>query len=140
MLAIQTAAGAGLWMLLAKGIIERARPDIVPHLVQVAGFSYPSGHSIAAAAMYLTIMILVTRHFPALRDRLVLLLLALAVILLVGLSRVYLGVHYPSDVLSGLSLGAAWAFLLAGFASLVEPRHKDAVDPLPGDEDREDSG
>lgn len=127
-------AGAGLWTLLAKGFIERARPEIVPHLVEVAGYSYPSGHSIAAASMYLTITILVSRHFRILRDRLILLVFASAVILLVGLSRVYLGVHYPSDVLSGLSLGAAWAFLLAALFSLFEPRERGRPLPTPDEE------
>jgi undecaprenyl-diphosphatase len=127
-------AGAGLLTTLTKGFIERARPEIVPHLVEVAGFSYPSGHSIAAAAMFLTIAILASRHFRVLRDRLILLVLASVVILLVGISRVFLGVHYPSDVLSGLSLGAAWAFLLAGLFSLFEPRERTRPMPIPEEE------
>jgi undecaprenyl-diphosphatase len=128
------AAGAGLLTALTKGYIERARPEVVPHLVEVAGFSYPSGHSIAAAAIFLTIAILASRHFRILRDRLILLVLASVVILLVGISRVFLGVHYPSDVLSGLSLGAAWAFLLAGVFSLFEPRERTRPMPVPDEE------
>jgi undecaprenyl-diphosphatase len=106
--------GAGVWTQITKNIIERTRPDDISHLVQVSGFSYPSGHSLASASLYLTIAILVARHLLTAQARVVLFSLAIAIISLVGMSRVYLGVHYASDVVRGVSLGIAWALLLAG--------------------------
>jgi undecaprenyl-diphosphatase len=81
---------------------------------QVSGLSYPSGHSLAAASLYLTVAILVCRHLQKTGHQIAILAMTIEIILLVGISRIYLGVHYPSDVASGISLGAAWALLLAG--------------------------
>ena len=114
--------GAGIWTAMTKNFIERARPEDVTHLVQVSGFSYPSGHSLASASLYLTIAILAGRHLPTAKGRILLSCLAIVIVSLVGMSRVYLGVHYPSDVASGVLLGAAWALLLAGGFSMVEHR------------------
>ncbi|HLK05183.1 MAG TPA: phosphatase PAP2 family protein [Candidatus Acidoferrum sp.] len=114
--------GAGIWTELTKNIIERTRPVEVTHLVQDSGFSYPSGHSLASAALYLTLAILAGRHLPTTKGRVLVYCLAVIVILLVGMSRLYLGVHYPSDVASGVLLGAAWALLLAGGFSMIERR------------------
>jgi len=117
-----TSVGAGIWTGITKNIIERARPEDVTRLVQVSGFSYPSGHSLVSASLYLTIALLAARHLPTMKGRILLLGLAVALISLVGMSRVYLGVHYPSDVASGVLLGVAWALLLAGGFSMIE-RH-----------------
>jgi undecaprenyl-diphosphatase len=114
--------GAGIWTAITKNVIERARPEDVTHLVQVSGFSYPSGHSLASASLYLTIALLAARHLPTIEGRILLFGLAIAIISLVGMSRVYLGVHYPSDVASGVLLGVAWALLLAGAFSMIERR------------------
>ena len=114
--------GAGIWTGITKNVIERARPEDVTPLVQVSGFSYPSGHSLVSASLYLTIAILAVRYLPTTKARVLLFAFAVAVILLVAISRVYLGVHYPSDVASGASLGVAWALLLAGSFSMFE-RH-----------------
>jgi undecaprenyl-diphosphatase len=76
--------------------------------------SYPSGHSLAAASLYLTVAILVCRHLQRTGHQIAILAMTFGIILLVGMTRIYLGVHYPSDVASGISLGAAWALLLAG--------------------------
>lgn len=114
--------GAGIWTGITKNVIERARPEDVTHLVQVSGFSYPSGHSLVSASLYLTIALLAARHLPTMKGRVLLFGLAIAIISLVGMSRVYLGVHYPSDVASGASLGVAWALLLAGAFSMIERR------------------
>src|SRR5207253_1546946 len=110
--------------LATKDLIERARPQVVPRLVVVAGYSYPSGHSLASAAMYLTIGILTARHLRSLRDRLILIGTTALLVVMIALSRVYLGVHYPSDVASGVCLGASWAFLLAALFSV---RHSSGV-------------
>lgn len=105
--------GAGLFAAGLKTLFERERPEIVPHLIEVHGFSYPSGHSLSASAIYLTTVLVACRDFRTFRERTILFLMSGSLISVIGFSRIYLGVHYPSDVLAGISFGAAWAFLLA---------------------------
>lgn len=109
-------AGAGIGTFLLKHLFTRDRPSVVPRLVEVSGFSYPSGHSLGATSFYLLLMFLAWRHYIPFGARLG--LLACAIVLIVGVcfARVYLGVHYPSDVLSGICLGAAWVCFLTGFS------------------------
>lgn len=109
------AGGFGTWGLIAatKGIIERTRPTVVEHLVQVSGYSFPSGHSLSAGSLYLTMAIVAGDHLGSRGSKAVLIAGASFLIAMVALSRVYLGVHYPSDVLSGMSLGVTWALILA---------------------------
>ncbi|HEY5027412.1 MAG TPA: phosphatase PAP2 family protein, partial [Candidatus Angelobacter sp.] len=111
---VAASVGAGILTTTIKDYIDRARPEVVTQLIQVASLSYPSGHSLAAASLYLTVAILVCRHLQRAGHQIAILAVTVGVILLVGISRIYLGVHYPSDVASGISLGAAWALLLAG--------------------------
>jgi undecaprenyl-diphosphatase len=87
----------------------RPRPDIVAHIVQVYTASFPSGHAAMSAITYLTLGALLARTHPALRMRIYFMSLAAAITVLVGLSRIYLGVHYPTDVIAGWCIGAAWA-------------------------------
>jgi undecaprenyl-diphosphatase len=106
--------GAGILTAATKHIVERPRPEQLPHLISASGFSYPSGHSLAAAALYLTVAVLALRHFRTLASQATILAMALFVIALVGGSRIYLGVHFPSDVAGGMALGFGWALLLTG--------------------------
>jgi undecaprenyl-diphosphatase len=86
---------------------------VIPQLVHASGFSYPSGHSITSSAIYLTMAILACRHFQSMSSRIVLLALAGLMIALISFSRIYLGVHYPSDTMSGALMGLAWALFMA---------------------------
>ena len=115
-------AGAGILTLVTKNIIERIRPSEAQQLIVVSGFSYPSGHSVSTSALYLTIAILASRYVQHSGARAAIFLAVSAVLSMVGASRVYLGVHYATDVVSGISLGAAWALLLAGFFTLGSHR------------------
>jgi undecaprenyl-diphosphatase len=114
--------GAALLMLVAvaggqilsstlKFDIERPRPDLVSHLVDVASLSFPSGHAMLSAVTYLTLGSMAARFLPGRITRIYVLSLAVLTTLLVGISRIYLGVHWPSDVLAGWSAGFAWAML-----------------------------
>ena len=120
---VAASVGAGILTTTIKDYIERARPEIVTQLVEVSGLSYPSGHSVAATSLYLTVAIIVSRHLQRTGNQIAILAMTVGVILLVGMTRIYLGVHYPSDVFSGISLGAAWALLPAGcFSFCPDPK------------------
>jgi undecaprenyl-diphosphatase len=101
----------------AKHWIDRPRPQIIPRLIQVGGLSFPSGHAVTASAMYLTLAILASRHLRRPAQRVALFGIAALLILTVGFSRIYLGVHHPSDVMSGTLLGAAWALFMGALFS-----------------------
>ena len=102
-------AGGCVLSLGLKSLFDRPRPELVPHLMTAYFSSFPSGHSMMSAVVYGTLgsvlSTLVTRR------RLKFYFLALAAIIagMVGVSRVYLGVHYPTDVLAGWSAGLAWS-------------------------------
>ena len=105
-----TAGGTTIGKLL-KLAYDRPRPGLVPHLVDVTSASFPSGHAVDSAIVYLTLAALIARTVPDRAARLYLLSVAVLLTLMVGISRVYLGVHWPSDVVAGWTFGAAWALL-----------------------------
>ncbi|WP_243028721.1 phosphatase PAP2 family protein [Thermus albus] len=98
--------GANLLDQAAKLAFARARPHLFPQLTPEHDFSFPSGHSVAALALVLGVYLLLRRRFP--KAAALALSLGLPWAFLVGLSRVFLQVHYPSDVLAGWALATAW--------------------------------
>jgi undecaprenyl-diphosphatase len=94
-----------------KYLIGRPRPELAAADAFTLTSSFPSGHSMMSAVIYLTLAALVARLMEKRRLKLYALGMAICLTLLVGVSRVYLGVHWPSDVLAGWSAGAAWALL-----------------------------
>lgn len=106
------AIGGGVAVGFAvKAGFERPRPDLVTHEARVFSTSFPSAHSMMSAVTYLTLGTLLARVQPRRRLKLYLIGLALLITIAVGISRIYLGVHWPSDVLAGWALGASWAML-----------------------------
>jgi undecaprenyl-diphosphatase len=113
------AAGVIVAQLLADGLkvlLNRARPDLVPHHDLVYSHSFPSGHATLTPVVYLTLAAMLVAGEPRRSVRVLLLCVAMALVLAVGVSRVYLGVHWPTDVLAGWTLGTAIA--LAGSLAL----------------------
>ena len=109
---VVVAVGGGMLLsTLLKMGFDRPRPDLMPHGSEVYTASFPSGHSMMAAVTYLTLGALLARVQPRRRLKLYLLGLAIVLTAAVGFSRVYLGVHWPTDVVAGWTLGAAWALL-----------------------------
>lgn len=105
------ALGGSIAELVMKRFFRRKRPTILAHLEHVASTSFPSGHAMAAASLYLTLAFVASRN-RRLRDRRGALVTgAGALATSIGATRVYLGVHWPTDVLGGLALGTAWACL-----------------------------
>lgn len=105
-----------------KHAFDRARPDLVPHGSHIYTSSFPSGHSMMAAVTYLTLAALLMRTVTSKRIKMYVLSLAVGLTLLIGTSRVYLGVHWPTDVLAGWTLGAAWAIVCWLFTRWLQRR------------------
>jgi undecaprenyl-diphosphatase len=115
-------AGGVMVSNFAKHMFERPRPSLVSHESVVYTASFPSGHSMMAAVTYLTLAALLARIEPRGAVKLYLLSVALLLTIAVGVSRVYLGVHWPSDVVAGWAAGAAWALVCLGTARWLERR------------------
>lgn len=113
--------GMGMMNLLKQGY-DRPRPELVEHGMLTYHASFPSGHSMMAAVVYLTLGILLARTQIKKRVRVFIIAISVLITVLVGVSRVYLGVHWPTDVLAGWTLGGAWAVLFWLVAMKVDPR------------------
>jgi membrane protein DedA with SNARE-associated domain/membrane-associated phospholipid phosphatase len=117
-------AGAFGWSTLVKSVVERPRPPLALREVVVSGFAFPSGHATQAAAFYGILAVVLTAR-SRVRIRVAAWTAVLVVVGAVGLSRVYLGVHWLSDVLAGFALGALWVTVLA--AGLLVSRRRRAA-------------
>jgi undecaprenyl-diphosphatase len=127
---ISVAGGALLGDLL-KLLFQRPRPDLVPHGVDVFTASFPSNHAMLSAVTYLTLGALLARLEKRRRLKLYFLSISVIVTILVGISRIYFGVHWPSDVMAGWAVGAAWAMGVWLVALLLQRRGK--VEPPTAD-------
>ncbi|MES2834917.1 MAG: phosphatase PAP2 family protein [Pseudomonadota bacterium] len=105
-----------------KALFERARPPAAFQAVETLNASFPSGHALLSTVFYLTLGVMLTRAFPKRRLKAFVLGAAILIALLIGLTRVYLGAHWASDVMAGWCAGAAWAMALWLAAWLVQRR------------------
>ena len=127
---VLAAVGGGVGVsTLLKGFYHRPRPDLVPHGMEVFTASFPSGHAMMSAVAYLTLAILLARVERSHKVSALVLGLGIGMTAMVGVSRVYLGVHWPSDVLAGWCVGAAWAALCWFVALQLQSRGQ--VEPTP---------
>jgi undecaprenyl-diphosphatase len=131
LLLVAFAGGQALSLLLKRGY-GRPRPDLVPHESIVYTASFPSGHSMMSAVIYLTLGALLARVLPRRRMKLLVLTCALGATLLTGVSRVYVGVHWPTDVLAGWAIGASWAVGCWLVADLLDRRRARGAPPEGG--------
>lgn len=109
-LAVSSLGGATLNEVL-KTLYGRTRPDEALRLIEIHSLSFPSGHAMSSATIYLTVAVLLSRIADRRREKIYIFAAALLLSFAVGLSRVYLGVHYPTDVVAGWAAGVAWAQL-----------------------------
>ncbi len=110
LLFIAVIGGAPLLNHALKDVFQRERPDI-HRLVDEAGYSFPSGHSMAAFALYGVLTYLLWRHVSSGKGRFILIAVGSIIVLCIGISRIYLGVHYPSDVVGGYLASGVWLSL-----------------------------
>ena len=127
LLVLVAVLGGMLLSSLLKAGFDRARPDVVMHTTRVYSASFPSGHAMMSAVVYLTLGALLAATQQGTRLKVYILGLSAFLTLIVGVSRVYLGVHWPTDVLAGWALGASWA--MACWSVMVWLQRRGDVEP-----------
>lgn len=126
-LVIISVAGASALSSGLKQVFERQRPDIVAHLdPTIVPVSFPSSHATVSLVAWLTLALVLARHVSVPAVRTYLIAAAIVLAMLVGLSRIYLGVHWPSDVVAGWALGLAWVSLVFGYDARMRARPQPA--------------
>jgi len=129
---LATAVGGLIVSNVLKSVVNRPRPDVVQHGAPVYYTSFPSGHAMMSTVIYLTLGAFVTSLIRAKSLKLYVMAQAILLIVLIGLSRVYLGVHWPSDVLAGWTVGAAWVLGCWLVAKAVNARDGTLTRPATG--------
>ena len=107
--------GLGGGVILSEGlkaVFERDRPPVIYQATETINASFPSGHALLSAVFYLSLGVMLTRAFPQRRFKAYVLGVGVVITLLIGVTRIYLGAHWASDVFAGWSVGAAWAMVL----------------------------
>ena len=102
-----------------KNLFHRPRPQVVPHLTDIASASFPSGHSMMSSIAYLTLAALLSRTVSDTKTKLYFFVVAVLLTGLIGFSRLYLGVHFPTDVLAGWCIGSTWAAICSLIAHFL---------------------
>ena len=122
-----TTIGASLLLASLKIAFRRARPEPFFDTVLPASYSFPSGHSLASFCFYGALAAIITARIEKLWLKTLVWLAAAIMILLIGISRIYLGVHYPSDVLAGFAVGLIWVITIAVGDKLIHAKDKSVV-------------
>jgi undecaprenyl-diphosphatase len=118
-LLLVASAGGIVLNAVLKSSFDRPRPQLFEWLTVPSSSSFPSGHAMSSAIVYFTVAYLIARLEKRRWMRTLTILSSLLLVLLISVSRLYLGVHYPSDVLAGVIIGLAWAgFCLAGLEAV----------------------
>lgn len=116
------AIGSALLNITLKTVFSRARPTL-DRIIDATGYSFPSGHSMAAFTLYGILAFVLWKHIPMTFGRVCLMILSAVMILMIGISRIYLGVHYPSDVLGGFLASGSWLAVSVWFYERYQERH-----------------
>ncbi len=119
-----TTIGASLLLASLKIAFRRARPEPFFDTILPASYSFPSGHSLASFCFYGALAAIITVRIEKFRLKILVWLAATILILLIGISRIYLGVHYPSDVLAGFAVGLIWVITIAVGDKLIHAKDK----------------
>lgn len=123
---------SGSWAVgLIKSTVARPRPALIDHLVEVWSASFPSGHAANSAIIYLTVTLLLMQIVDSRTARWYMISVAALLVTMIGVSRVYLGVHWPSDVLAGWSFGTLWALAWWSFGGWLRLRRARGAPLLP---------
>jgi undecaprenyl-diphosphatase len=119
-----TTIGSSLLLTTLKVAFKRIRPEPFFDTILPASYSFPSGHSLGSFCFYGALAAILTARIENFRLKLIVRISAAAMILLIGISRIYLGVHYPSDVVAGYAVGLIWVVTIAVGDKLIHAKDK----------------
>lgn len=123
-----TTVGSGILISTLKLLFKRSRPEPFFDAILPASFSFPSGHSLGALCFYLALAAIITVRIENRVAQIATWLAAVLIVLLIGISRIYLGVHFPSDVIAGYAVGLIWVVTIAVGDRLIHVRDKSVLE------------